>query len=176
MIQSRLTKLIQAIADELLKRGWWLATAESCTGGMIAEALTAVPGSSGWFAGGVVSYTIPWKERLLSVPSSIIEQFGVVSEETARAMVDGVVTGQGVQAGMATTGIAGPTGAEPGKPVGTVCIAVRAGERALVKTCHFSGGRDEVRHAATRQALEMLQEVFLDKDGADTSEGVSPNG
>ncbi|MBR6471117.1 MAG: CinA family protein [Victivallales bacterium] len=160
MSRERLTNLIQAIAETLLKRGWWLATAESCTGGMIAETLTAVPGSSQWFAGGVVSYTIPWKERLLGVPSSIIEQFGVVSEETARAMVDGVVTGQGVQAGMATTGIAGPTGAEPGKPVGTVCIAVRAGERALVKTCHFPGTREEVRQAATAQAIQMLRELL----------------
>ena len=161
MTQDCLTNLISAIADELLKRGWWLATAESCTGGMIAEALTAVPGSSRWFAGGVVSYTVPWKERLLGVPPETIERFGVVSEETARAMADGLVNTQGTQAGIATTGIAGPTGAEPGKPVGTVCIAVRAGEQVLARTCHFPGGRDEVRRAATRRALEMLKEKLL---------------
>ncbi|MBQ4480892.1 MAG: CinA family protein [Victivallales bacterium] len=169
MSQEDPTNLITAIADELLKRGWWLATAESCTGGMIAETLTAVPGSSRWFAGGVVSYTVPWKERLLGVPSETIERFGVVSEETARAMVAGLGR-LGAQAGMAITGIAGPTGAEPGKPVGTVCIAAMAGDHMLARTCHFPGGRDEVRRAATRRALEMLEGMLRGKSHRGTDE------
>ena len=156
-----LTTNIQAIADELLKRGWWLATAESCTGGMIAEALTAVPGSSQWFAGGLVTYTIPWKERLLGVPPRTIEEFGVVSEDTVRAMLQGLREIHKVEAGIAVSGIAGPTGAEPGKPVGTVVVGAYAGPEMQVETCHFSGGRDEVRFSAVCHGIAMLENLLL---------------
>ena len=156
-----LTTTIQTIAEALLKRGWWLATAESCTGGMIAEALTAVPGSSQWFSGGLVTYTIPWKERLLGVPPRIIEEFGVVSEETVRAMLQGLWEIHKVEAGIAVSGIAGPTGAEPGKPVGTVVIGAYAESEMWVETCHFSGGRDEVRACAVRQGIAMLGRLLL---------------
>ncbi|MBR4125855.1 MAG: CinA family protein [Victivallales bacterium] len=163
MNPPELTANIQHIADELLRRGWWMATAESCTGGGIASALTAVPGSSQWFAGGLVTYIIPWKERLLGVPVATIEEFGVVSEETVQAMLQGLQVKQGVQAGIAVSGIAGPTGAEPGKPVGTVVVGVCAGSTFVVETCHFSGDREMVRSSAVVHGIKMLEQVLLKK-------------
>ena len=155
-----LSTTIEAIAGELMRRGWWMATAESCTGGGIASALTAVPGSSQWFAGGLVTYIIPWKERLLGVPADTIETFGVVSEETVSAMLQGLQSEQGVQAGIAVSGIAGPTGAEPGKPVGTVVLGVCAGNARVVETCHFTGDREAVRTAAVIHGIAMLEKLF----------------
>lgn len=160
MSLPELSTTIEAIAGELMRRGWWMATAESCTGGGIATALTAVPGSSQWFAGGLVTYSIPWKERLLGVPADTIEKFGVVSEETVSAMLQGLQTTQGVQAGIAVSGIAGPTGAEPGKPVGTVVLGVCAGDTQMVETCHFTGDREAVRAAAVIHGIAMLKKLF----------------
>ncbi len=151
---------IQSIAEELLKRGWWLATAESCTGGGIAAALTAVPGSSRWFAGGLVTYAVPWKERLLGVPHATIAQCGVVSEETVAAMLRGLQERHGVQAGVAVSGIAGPGGAEPGKPVGTVVVGACAGAARRVETCHFDGDREAVRASAVARGLAMLERLL----------------
>ena len=156
------TTNIHCIAEKLLQQGWWMATAESCTGGGIASALTAVPGSSGWFAGGLVTYSIPWKERLLGVPSATIEDFGVVSEETVSAMLQGLLEKHGVQAGIAVSGIAGPTGAEPGKPVGTVVLGACVNGTQQVETCHFTGDREAVRTAAVAHGIAMLAKLLLD--------------
>lgn len=134
-----------------------MATAESCTGGMIAAACTDIPGSSQWFAGGIVTYTVEWKCRFLGIPAELIEQYGVVSGMTAQAMVDGCRKHCDVEAAVAITGIAGPTGAEPEKPVGTVFIAVSIGARnTVVKRCQFNGDRIAIRKAATQAALELL--------------------
>jgi nicotinamide-nucleotide amidase len=148
---------VESIAAELLARGWRMATAESCTGGMIASACTDLPGSSQWFAGSIVTYTVEWKCRYLGVPSQTIDQYGVVSNETALAMVNGCREHCGVEAAVAVTGIAGPTGAEPGKPLGTVFIAASAGPRPpVVRRYQFTGDRAAVRRAATTAALELL--------------------
>lgn len=149
------------IAAILQRRRWLLGSAESCTGGMIAAACTDLPGSSAWFAGGVVTYTIPWKERLLGVSAAVIGSAGVVSAATAEAMATGLLRQHGVNAAIATTGIAGPSGAEPGKPVGTVFIAATvAGFPPRTRRFQFSGSRAEVREGATEAALHMLLELL----------------
>ncbi len=152
--------IIHSIAAALLDRGWTMATAESCTGGGIAAACTDVPGSSQWFAGAVVAYTIPWKERLLGVPAETIGHFGVVSHETVAAMLHGLQERHGVQAGIAVSGIAGPTGAEPGKPVGTVVLGAIADAAIDVRTFHFPGDRLAVRAAAVTEGLRLLDALL----------------
>lgn len=148
---------VETIASKLLALRWHLATAESCTGGMIAAACTDLPGSSQWFAGGLVTYTVEWKCHFLDIPPELIEKYGVVSSMTAQAMADGCRKRCNVEAAIAITGIAGPTGAEPNKPVGTVFIAVSAGNRpTVVKRYQFDGDRNAIRHAATQAALELL--------------------
>jgi PncC family amidohydrolase len=143
----------------LRRAGATLAVAESCTGGLLGARLTAASGSSDWFRGGVISYSNDAKVHLLGVPLKTLRARGAVSEETASAMARGARRALGADYGVGITGIAGPGGAVPGKPVGTVCIAV-AGPRAQVAVarCLFPGGRAEVRRAACRKALEMLDE------------------
>ena len=140
-LSSELTRLGRLLCD----RGWQMATAESCTGGAIATACTDIPGSSAWFAGAMVVYTVPWKEKFLGVPAETIENHGVVSEAVVAAMLEGLRERTGVQCGIAVSGIAGPTGAEPGKPVGTVVVGVMAGGTVRVTTRHFPGDREAVR-------------------------------
>lgn len=160
-------EIVKKIADGLLSRQWRMATAESCTGGMVAAACTAIPGSSQWFAGGLVTYAIPWKERYLGVSSQTIMQHGVVSAQTAQEMATGCCRHCGVNAAVAVTGIAGPGGAEPGNPVGTVFIAAIAGGKTpLVRRFEFPGCRQAVREAATAAALSLLLEA-LRSDGGD---------
>ena len=117
-------RLARLVLDRARELGVTLGSAESCTGGMIAAAITAIPGSSDSFVGGVVSYWVDVKERVLGVEGRIIDEHGVVSHETARAMAEGARMTLSCDYAVATTGIAGPTGAEPGKPVGTVCFGV----------------------------------------------------
>lgn len=151
-----------AIAESLQARKWMMATAESCTGGMIAAELTALPGASGWFAGALVTYSIPWKERLLGVPAEVIGQYGVVSAETVQAMLEGLRQRYDVEAAIAVSGIAGPGGAEPGLPVGTVYLGACAGADCRVERFNFDGDRDTVRSSAVSAGLKMLAEL-LDK-------------
>lgn len=133
-----------------------MATAESCTGGMIAAACTGLAGASRWFDGGLVTYAIPWKERLLGVEEETVRLHGVVSEAVVAQMLRGLRERHGVQAGVAVSGIAGPGGAEPGKPVGTVAVGAFAGEATVVEMRHFPGDRGEVRQAAVERALGLL--------------------
>jgi nicotinamide-nucleotide amidase len=137
-----------------------LATAESCTGGLIASKLTAKPGASAFFAGGVVAYTREVKAGLLDVPEDVIGRYGMVSEEVALAMARGVCRVTGAELGLATTGLAGPDGDGSGVPIGTVCIALydaRAGTGKAV-TRVFDGGREQVRESAAQAALEMIKD------------------
>ena len=138
--------------------GLTVACAEACTGGLVAAALTDVPGSSSAVMGGVVSYAVSVKERVLGVPVSITRdpEVGVVSEACARSMAEGVRRALAADIGVSTTGIAGPGGAEPGKPVGTVCFAVSSQGGTRTCTCHFEGSRTDVREAACHQALELV--------------------
>lgn len=151
---------VQALGERLRQRGERLACAESCTGGLIAAACTAVAGSSDWFERGVVSYSNQAKVELLGVPAPLIAQHGAVSEAVALAMADGLLQRAPVHWTVAVTGIAGPGGAVPGKPVGTVFIAwagpACAGAGAGAQRFAFEGDRTAVREATVRQALAGL--------------------
>lgn len=137
-----------------------LGCAESCTGGLVSGALTAVPGSSDVVRGGVVSYAIPVKAALLGVPSSVLDAPGVgaVSRECAEAMAEGSRRALGCDVAVSVTGIAGPGGEEPGKPVGTVWLGLSSPRGTRAEPRLFEGGRDEVRRSAVLRALELLRE------------------
>ena len=165
---------IEPLAAQLLQRGWLLSTAESCTGGMIAAACTDLAGSSQWFERGFVSYSNEAKQEMLGVPHALIEQHGAVSEAVAQAMVLGALKKSQAQVTLAVTGIAGPTGGSPAKPVGTVCFAwglptdggpTIGAETAWVKvqTCHFEGDRAAVRLATQDHALGQLLQLLLQR-------------
>jgi len=148
--------LVQKIAAALLAQGRTLATAESCTGGLVGAALTDLPGSSAWYLGGVVAYSNSLKSRLLGVPPEILSAHGAVSAETARAMAAGVRAKTGADFAIAITGIAGPAGGTPEKPVGLVYIAVAGHGTTSVWEHRFSGTRDKIRSAATMTALRHV--------------------
>jgi nicotinamide-nucleotide amidase len=144
------------VADLMLKNQWMLATAESCTGGMIAAACTDLSGSSAWFERGFVTYSNAAKSEMLGVDPALIEQHGAVSEAVVRAMVQGAIAHSRAQVAVAVTGVAGPTGGSADKPVGTVWFgwATPAGITSEVR--HFAGDRAAVREATVRHALEGL--------------------
>ena len=145
------------VGAALLARGWMLATAESCTGGLISGAVTDSAGSSAWFDRGFVTYSDAAKRELLGVPADCLERFGAVSEPAARAMADGAIARSAATIAVAVTGIAGPGGATPGKPVGMVCFgwSIRGGPTEVV-TVRFPGDRAAVRAATVRHALEGI--------------------
>lgn len=137
-------------------RGVTLATAESCTGGMVAARITAVPGSSAAFLGGVVSYANAAKMALLDVPQSVLDQAGAVSEACAAAMADGARQRLNADLAVAVTGIAGPTGGTPEKPIGLVCFGLAAADGVRTEHRIFTGDREAVRLQATEHALALL--------------------
>jgi len=137
----------------LKKKGQTLVTAESCTGGWVAQAVTAVAGSSDWFERGYVTYSNLAKRELLGVSQKILATKGAVSEETARAMARGALRKGRGSISVAITGIAGPGGGSPGKPVGTVCFAWARGRRLRSETRRFKGGRSRVRRQSVLHAL-----------------------
>lgn len=139
----------------LTARGQTVAVAESLTGGLLAAALTGIPGASAAFRGGVVAYATSLKSTLLGVPRAVLDARGAVSPEVAAAMAEGVRGRLGATFGAATTGVAGPDPAE-GKPVGTVHIAVSAAGGTTVRSLALAGSRDEVRHATVEEALSLL--------------------
>ena len=144
------------ISLRLLKHRHLLATAESCTGGMIAAACTDLSGSSQWFERGFVTYSNEAKAEMLGVPPSLIAQHGAVSEPVARAMADGALTHSRAQVTLAVTGVAGPTGGTEAKPVGTVWFAWCVGGETHSAMQHFAGDRAAVRTATLRYALKRL--------------------
>jgi nicotinamide-nucleotide amidase len=149
--------LVGQLASALRARGWRLTTAESCTGGLIAAACTALPGSSDWFERGFVTYSNAAKTELLGVPAELIDRDGAVSEQVACAMADGALAHSHAQIVVAVTGIAGPGGGSPGKPVGTVWLAwacVDVPARAM--RLQLSGNRDAVREGTVLDALRIL--------------------
>lgn len=150
-----LAAVSQELVDALRTRGWMLATAESCTGGGVAHAVTAIAGSSEVFDRGFVTYSNGAKTGMLGVPAATIAGEGAVSEAVAAAMAEGALRSSGADVAVAVTGIAGPAGGTPEKPVGTVCFAwaTRDGARE-VRTRHFDGDRDAVRAASVRFAIE----------------------
>lgn len=153
--------LVEQVAAQLQARGWMLATAESCTGGLVAAACTDLAGSSAWFERGFVTYSNAAKSELLGVDAALIEAHGAVSEPVARAMAAGALARSGAQLSVAITGIAGPTGGSADKPVGTVWFGwgtqVSAGEpRLRTERLQLPGNRAAVRAAATEHALRGL--------------------
>jgi nicotinamide-nucleotide amidase len=157
---AKLKRLAARVGRRLVKEHRRVATAESCTGGWIAKSLTDIAGSSQWFIEGFVTYSNPSKMRRLGVPRAVLEKKGAVSEETVRAMSAGALRRTNAQVAVAVTGIAGPDGAAPGKPVGTVWLgwATRRGGAIRVRTQlkHFRGDRDSVRRKTVQLALEGL--------------------
>ena len=140
-------------------QGKTLATAESCTGGGIGAAITAIPGASKVFVGGVISYTNDVKHRILGVDQAILDKYGAVSAPVAGAMASGARELLGADVAVSVTGLAGPGGDDFGNPVGTVCIGYADKHQRLAKQYRFYGDRDEIRDAAIRAALELVLEV-----------------
>ena len=153
---NELTTLAGQVSDTLGRKKLMLATAESCTGGGIAQALTDIPGSSDWFDCGFITYSNTSKNELLEVPDAMIAQFGAVSEEVAAAMASGAVANSNADLAVSTTGIAGPSGAVPGKPVGTVCFGWARGDQVHTERLVFQGDRSAVREQAVAHALRGI--------------------
>jgi len=149
-------QLVAALARALQARAWRLATAESCTGGLIAAACTAQAGSSAWFERGFVTYSNEAKTTMLGVPPKLLDSHGAVSEEVARAMAVGALQRAPVQLTVAVTGIAGPGGAVPGKPVGTVWLAWASAAGVQAERLQLAGDRAAVRAATVQAALLQL--------------------
>ena len=149
---------VARLADALRALGWRIATAESCTGGAIAAACTAMAGSSDWFNRGFVTYSNEAKVEMLGVEAALIGRVGAVSEEVALAMVRGALARSPAQLAVAVTGIAGPGGAVPGKPVGTVWLAWGDAAHVEAERLQLGGDRDAVRAATVRRALQRLIE------------------
>ena len=148
---------LEAVTGQLLRaRGWWVAFAESCTGGLATSRMTDIPGSSDYVERSVVAYSNRAKMELLDVPEALIQQHGAVSEPVALAMAAGIRARAGVDVGVGITGVAGPGGGTEQKPVGTVCIAV-AGETTRVRTFKFPGGREMVKAMSANWAIDMLR-------------------
>ena len=144
------------LADAMRQRGWMLAAAESCTGGLIAAACTALAGSSDWFERGFVTYSNDAKTQMLGVDAALIASDGAVSEAVARAMVHGALKRSRATLAVAVTGIAGPGGAVPGKPVGTVWLAWGTAVQVHAERLQLAGDRDAVRGATVATALRRL--------------------
>jgi len=155
-IDDELYRLAIALGRAALERKVRIATAESCTGGLVAGAITAVAGSSDWFDCGFITYSNDAKIGQLAVPPRTIEQFGAVSEETALAMAEGALGASRAQWAVAVTGIAGPAGGTLDKPVGTVCFAWLGPEVAKTSRIRLSGDRAAIRRESVRIALEGI--------------------
>lgn len=153
---DNLNELAQQVGQALKKRGWFLATAESVTGGSISQAITDIAGSSEWFDCGFVTYSNGSKTQFLDVSDALIAQLGAVSEEVAADMAKGALVNTDADIALSTTGIAGPSGAVPGKPVGTVCFGWAHGKVVHTERLVFSGDRHAVREQTTVHALKGL--------------------
>jgi nicotinamide-nucleotide amidase len=154
-------KLEEVVGELLRKAGWRIAAAESCSGGLLMSRLTDVPGSSDYVERGVVCYSNRSKIELAEVPAALIEQHGAVSEPVARAMAEGIRARAGTEVGIGITGIAGPGGGTTEKPVGTVVVAVSAGDALSVRTFKFFGNRDMVKFQSAQAAMNMLRLMLL---------------
>lgn len=155
-MNNDLFELARDVGQALHAEGQLLATAESCTGGGVAQAITDIAGSSAWFERGFVTYTNLSKTEMLGVPAQLIASHGAVSEEVAAAMARGALAHSGAQVAVATTGIAGPGGAVPGKPVGTVCFGWAIAGAVRTERLVFAGERQAVREQAVVHALQGL--------------------
>ena len=148
------------VANLLIKNGWMLATAESCTGGLIAASCTDLAGSSTWFERGFVSYANAAKTEMLGVDAALIDAYGAVSEPVAHAMAVGALAHAHAQVAIAVTGVAGPSGGSADKPVGTVWFGFALGDSVSTELKHFAGDRAAVRQATVRHALARVVDLL----------------
>ncbi len=158
-LSHSLLELVNQISEYCKDNKYRIATAESCTGGLVSATLTSMPGSSDWFECGYLTYSNTAKRKMLGVRASTLDEEGAVSEETAKEMAEGALAKAKVAYALSITGIAGPTGGTDEKPVGTVCFAwARAGADTVTETCHFSGDRAAVREKSLIYALKGMVE------------------
>ncbi|RGE45663.1 CinA family protein [Comamonas testosteroni] len=153
---TSIEELVKQLATKLTEKNWMLATAESCTGGMIAAACTDLAGSSQWFDRGFVTYSNEAKTEMLGVPAELIARHGAVSEEVVRAMAEGAIRHSRAQVSVAVTGIAGPGGGSAEKPVGTVWVGWSVDRNTFTDCLHLNGDRAMIRTQATCEALQLL--------------------
>lgn len=165
MADPALYRLAEELGEALKARGLMLATAESCTGGWIAEAVTMVPGSSDWFERGFVTYTYISKREMLGVKGETLAKHGAVAEEVVGEMVTGALARSHAQVAVAVSGVAGPGGGAPDKPVGTVCFAwgLKDGTRR-VETARFLGDREAVRRQSVEHALRGVLALLASRN------------
>ncbi len=157
---EELHRLAVELGDKLRARGWMLATAESCTGGWVGQLLTSLPGSSHWYERGFITYANAAKIEMLGVRPEMLDTHGAVSEEIASAMAAGALKHSHAQAALAISGIAGPGGGTPQKPVGLVCYGwALANGTVMSSTCRLDGDREEIRSRAVAAALRGLIEL-----------------
>jgi nicotinamide-nucleotide amidase len=158
---EELHQLASELGETLSARGWMLATAESCTGGWVGQLLTSLPGSSQWYERGFITYANAAKIEMLGVPAEVIDKYGAVSEETASAMAAGALAHSHAQATLAISGIAGPGGGTPQKPVGLVCYGWALEDGTVMSsTCRLDGDREEIRSRAVAAAMRGLIELL----------------
>jgi len=155
-VSTDINELATQVGKALQDKGLLLATAESCTGGGVSQAITEIAGSTGWFDCGFVCYSNAAKTEMLDVPAAMMAQFGSVSEEVAAAMAQGALGSSNAHVALSVTGIAGPTGAVPGKPVGTVCFGWATRDQVHTERLIFGGDRAAVREQAVVHALRGL--------------------
>ena len=155
--------LVGLLADVLLQKSWLLATAESCTGGLISAACTDLAGSSNWFERGFVTYSNAAKTDMLGVAAALVTAHGAVSEEVARAMAQGAIQHSRARVAVAVTGVAGPTGGSRAKPVGTVWFGFMVDGRLSSERQHFGGDRAAVRSATVHHALQRLVQLLANQ-------------
>lgn len=160
MPSGTLTTLATIVGTRLKAAGAMLVTAESCTGGWVGEAVTAIAGSSEWFERGFITYSNEAKQEMLGVRAGTLERHGAVSEETAREMAAGALVHSHGSIAVAITGVAGPSGGSPAKPVGTVCLAWARDGRVQAETRCFDGDRDSVRRQSVIRALQGVIELL----------------
>jgi len=154
-------KLEKIIGDRLKERGWTLSIAESCTGGLISDRLTDVPGSSDYFEGGMVTYSNESKARHLGIPLDYIKNYGAVSPQVARKMAQGVRKAFNTTFGLSTTGVAGPTGGTKRAPLGRIFIGFTNGRRTWVRREDFKGSRREIKRKAAERSLKFFYEALI---------------
>jgi len=157
-------KLGKAIGDLLREREWTLSIAESCTGGLICDRITDIPGSSDYFEGGMVTYSNESKAKHLRIPLGYIKRYGAVSPQVARKMAQGVRKAFGTTFGLSTTGVAGPTGGTKRAPIGRVFIGLASGRRTWVKKEDLKGSRKEIKRKASEKALQYFYERLIHGD------------
>ena len=158
-----LIEISQRLGQILTEQKLTIATAESCTGGLLGHLLTSISGSSGYYLGGVIAYSNAVKESMLGVRHDTLVAYGAVSEQTAKEMANGTRERIGSDIGISTTGIAGPTGGTPEKPVGLVFIGISTAEETIAIECHFKGSREEVKESTARTLLSQTIESLKTK-------------